>query len=192
MRHLNHPAYFENDPAGLREMLSAIADPKVLDLCRDLFDGEPLFRCTSLFMNPNIGHMDGNWHRDTQFLFQDESVEQAKILAARCLRLLGRTTDAMLVLDELEESSRTAQWCLERGHVAFEFGEYKAAAEWFEKSNLTRLSPPPMLMMAATVFTFAKQPDRARQYLNWSSESSLADGRGRESQLRQRLGVDTD
>jgi hypothetical protein len=81
MRHLNHPAYFEGDPEGLREMLAAIADPKVQDICRDLFDGEPLFRCTSLFMNPATIQRDGNWHRDSQFLFPDETVERERILA---------------------------------------------------------------------------------------------------------------
>ncbi len=81
MRHLNHPAYFEGDPDGLREMLASIADQKALDLCRVLFDSEPLFRCTSLFMNPATQQLDGNWHRDSQFLFADETVERQKILA---------------------------------------------------------------------------------------------------------------
>jgi hypothetical protein len=82
MRHLNHPGYFEGDPDGLRAMLSAIADAKVLDLCRDLFGREPLFRCTSLFMNPAAGRMDGNWHRDSQFLCPGEAEERQKITAA--------------------------------------------------------------------------------------------------------------
>ena len=81
MRHLNHPGYFPGDPDGLREMLACIADDKVLNLCRELFGNEPLFRCTSLFMNPTTQHMDGNWHRDSQFLCPDETAEREKILA---------------------------------------------------------------------------------------------------------------
>lgn len=82
MRHLNHPAYFAGDPDGQREMLAAIADPKVLALCRELFAAEPLFRCTSLFMNPTTQQMDGNWHRDSQFLFPDETLEREKLVEA--------------------------------------------------------------------------------------------------------------
>jgi hypothetical protein len=82
MRHLNHPAYFQNDPEGLREMLCAIADPKILSLCRTLFGAEPLFRCTSLFMNPTSLNVDGDWHRDTQFLYPDEVEEQTRIAQA--------------------------------------------------------------------------------------------------------------
>lgn len=54
MRHLNHPAYFEGDPDGLRQMLCAIADRKVLSLCRDVFGELPLFRCTSLFYKKRL------------------------------------------------------------------------------------------------------------------------------------------
>ena len=79
MRHLNHPAYFQNDANGLREMLASIADPDVLTLCRELFDSEPLFRCTSLFMNPETQQLEGDWHRDSQFLYSDERQERERI-----------------------------------------------------------------------------------------------------------------
>lgn len=80
MRHLNHPDYWREDSEGLRRMLEAIADPAVLQTCNELFGAPPLFRCTSLFMNPETGMLDGDWHRDSQFLFPDEEVERKKIL----------------------------------------------------------------------------------------------------------------
>lgn len=82
IRHVNHPDYFAEDADGLRKMLAAIADSKVRGICRELFAGEPLFRCTTLWMNPATQQLDGNWHRDSQFLFPDEVVEQEKIAAA--------------------------------------------------------------------------------------------------------------
>jgi hypothetical protein len=102
MRHLNHPGYFAGAPDGQREMLSAISDRKVLDLCRELFDAEPLFRCTSLFMNPMTTTQDGNWHRDTQFLYTDESVEQEKILSANGISNHIQLQIALVPSDDIE------------------------------------------------------------------------------------------
>ena len=82
MRHVNHAGYFTGDPDGLREMLACISDDRVLALCRELFDGEPLFRCTTLWMNPATQQLDGNWHRDSQFLVPNETEERDKILGA--------------------------------------------------------------------------------------------------------------
>ncbi len=136
--------------------------------------------------------LDEALRHSSQLLELTRGSPAARILAARCLRLLGRTTDAMLVLGPLPEWSGASEWRLERGHLAYELGDYKVAAEYFSHSNPTRLSPPPLLMTAATVCVFAEQPDQAQQYFDWSSESLLAEGRNRESRLRQRLGAGDD
>ncbi len=77
MRHLNHPGYFADDPQAFREVMEAAADERVLAVSREILGEDPLFRCTSLFMNPTQTSMDGNWHRDTQFLIPDEAQERA-------------------------------------------------------------------------------------------------------------------
>lgn len=91
MRHLTHPAYFTHNPAGFGLLMDTIADPRVLDIARSALGQEPLFRCTSLFMNPLRSHADGNWHRDTQFLEADETAER------RLIERSGRITDAVQV-----------------------------------------------------------------------------------------------
>jgi hypothetical protein len=79
MRHLNHPGYFENNPEAKAELLERAADPKILDICRQILGAEPMFRCTSLFMNPLVQSTDGPWHRDSQFMHPDEA-EEKKVL----------------------------------------------------------------------------------------------------------------
>jgi len=67
MRHLNHPGYFEESSDGLRVLMDSVCDSRMLDVARLLLGEEPMFRCTSLFFNPSGIHLDGNWHRDSQF-----------------------------------------------------------------------------------------------------------------------------
>jgi ectoine hydroxylase-related dioxygenase (phytanoyl-CoA dioxygenase family) len=82
MRHLNHSAYFPASRDGFAELMEAIADERVLAVARMLFAEDPLFRCTSLFMNPLRSSIDGNWHRDSQFLAPDEPAERASVAKA--------------------------------------------------------------------------------------------------------------
>jgi hypothetical protein len=84
MRHLNHPAYFVERPANAWrvEILEAAADPNVLEVARTILGEEPMFRCTSLFFNPSGIHLDGNWHRDAQFMTKTEDEETQMILSA--------------------------------------------------------------------------------------------------------------
>jgi ectoine hydroxylase-related dioxygenase (phytanoyl-CoA dioxygenase family) len=82
MRHLNHSAYFARSRDGFVELMEAVADERVLGVARTLFAEDPLFRCTSLFMNP-LGHsVDGNWHRDSQFVTPDEASERERVAKA--------------------------------------------------------------------------------------------------------------
>lgn len=96
MRHLNHPEYFRSaERPDLVALLQAVADPAVLNVCHEILAASPLFRCTSLFMNPQIHSSDGNWHRDSQFHHPDEDEEQAAIAAGG---ELGRSVQLQIAL----------------------------------------------------------------------------------------------
>jgi len=81
MRHLNHPDYFAGGAPGLGEILELAAHPKLIDLARTLLGEEPMFRCTSYFMNPQGISLDGEWHRDSQYETADEAAERALVLS---------------------------------------------------------------------------------------------------------------
>jgi hypothetical protein len=76
MRHLNHPGYFEPGSAEFVTLMESIADPQVIGLVEELFQGPCLFRSTSLFSNPLGDSQPGAWHRDSQFLIPDEADER--------------------------------------------------------------------------------------------------------------------
>lgn len=82
MRHLNHPGYFAQHPEWFPEIMNAASDTKVLETCRTILDEQPMFRCTSLFMNPILKSEDGNWHRDTQFGAKGDDEAEKKKLGA--------------------------------------------------------------------------------------------------------------
>lgn len=77
MRHLNDPCYYAGRRQWLVDLLDFVAHPDILAVVREVFNDEVLFRCTSLFMNPLLDSMDGNWHRDSQFTTPDEETEKA-------------------------------------------------------------------------------------------------------------------
>ncbi len=79
MRHLNHPGYAQVAPAAMPEILEAAADSEILKICRVILGEPPMFRTTSLFMNPLETSLDGNWHRDAQFIYPDEEREKQAV-----------------------------------------------------------------------------------------------------------------
>ena len=79
MRHLNHPEYHRQNPEGLNLVMDAIADTNVLDAVHTLFGEPALFRCTSMFFNPLENNLDGNWHRDSQFMTPDDEAEKGML-----------------------------------------------------------------------------------------------------------------
>jgi len=85
MRHVNHPSYFQNKKTELCEVLDTCASEPMLEVVRDCFGEEPMFRSTSLFFNPTALWQEGNWHRDTQFVHKDIAQEQA-FLALHALK----------------------------------------------------------------------------------------------------------
>jgi hypothetical protein len=82
LRHLNHLAYSVNAPERRVAILETAADPAVLAVARTIFGEEPMFRCTSLFFNTSDIDLDGNWHRDAQYMTQTEDEERAMIMNA--------------------------------------------------------------------------------------------------------------
>lgn len=82
MRHLNHAGYFHAHPEWLGELMDAVADETVLEIVRTILDDEPLFRCTSYFFNPTLTSLDGNWHRDSQFVTPNDEAEQEMLLSS--------------------------------------------------------------------------------------------------------------
>ena len=76
MRHLNHPGYLTPGSRGFRALMEAVADPAVLKQLARMFGNQPLFRSTSLFVNPREKSSEGSWHRDSQFLIPNEDEER--------------------------------------------------------------------------------------------------------------------
>lgn len=72
MRHLNDIRWHTAGDADRRLLLETVADPRCLGPVEQVFRGESLFRSTSLFFNPRFESMEGDWHRDIQFLVKDE------------------------------------------------------------------------------------------------------------------------
>ena len=97
MRHLNDPCYYAGRRQWLVDLLDFVAHPDILAIVREVFNDEVLFRCTSLFMNPLLDSMDGNWHRDSQFTTPDEETEKAQVLrVAENLRTQQKGTSLQL------------------------------------------------------------------------------------------------
>ena len=102
MRHLNHLGYFGDDRAGLCDLMHAVADQNVLQLVRTILQGDPLFRCTSLFFNPQKNSRDGNWHRDTQFRSASDDEEREKILSRQGFGSSVQLQVALVDSDDVE------------------------------------------------------------------------------------------
>jgi hypothetical protein len=102
MRHLNHSGYFSDGRDGLHDLMHAVADVRVLDLVRTILQGEPMFRCTSLFFNPQENSRDGNWHRDTQFRSETDAEEREKILSRQGFGVGVQLQVALVASDDVE------------------------------------------------------------------------------------------
>lgn len=102
MRHLNHPGYFDTHRNDLVTLMDAVADKKVLDLVRTILQGDPLFRCTSLFFNPQENSRDGHWHRDTQFRSETDDEEREKILSRQGFGAGVQLQVALVASDDVE------------------------------------------------------------------------------------------
>jgi hypothetical protein len=79
MRHLNDPRWHRHNRDDFKLIMELIADPRCLGPVEQIFGEPSLFRCTSYFVNPRFGSLDGNWHRDTQFITKTEEEERALV-----------------------------------------------------------------------------------------------------------------
>ena len=79
MRFFHHPIYFSSHPEWMTAILECAADERLLGIARQVLDSEPIFRTTSLFMNPLGITRDGDWHRDSQYLTRTDEAEKAMI-----------------------------------------------------------------------------------------------------------------
>src|SRR5438094_464569 len=52
MRHLNDPRWHKEHREHWKVIMETVADPRCLGPVEQIFNGESLFRCTSLFANP--------------------------------------------------------------------------------------------------------------------------------------------
>jgi hypothetical protein len=102
MFHINHPAYSVGRRGDLIELLEAAADPTVLGHARAVLGEEPLFRCDSQWFNPTADSRDGNWHRDSQFIWPDLAVERAEF--DQRVGQLGEATQFQIALVPSEDS----------------------------------------------------------------------------------------
>jgi len=76
MAYLTEPRYFEDHPAQLTTLLEAVADEKILSLLEAVFDAELLFHNTQYFFDPRGQSRAGAWHRDQQFVAEDDATEE--------------------------------------------------------------------------------------------------------------------
>lgn len=72
---LTHPRYWTTASDGLLALLNLIAEPRVVDLLEALNGAPPLFNNTQYFAEPESQSLLGLWHRDCQFLVNDEAAE---------------------------------------------------------------------------------------------------------------------
>lgn len=82
MRHLNHPDYYINHKNEYEIFMNTICHEKILNIVNQILNQKSMFRTTSYFFEPKSGIKDGNWHRDTQFIYKDEAREKVEVLKA--------------------------------------------------------------------------------------------------------------
>jgi hypothetical protein len=76
---LTERRYFHSSEAGLLRLLEFIADQRIVTLLTHLAGEPPLFHNTQYFYNPASTSWDGDWHRDTQFLAPEVTLEQQRM-----------------------------------------------------------------------------------------------------------------
>lgn len=77
MRSVEEPRWHHENEEDWKFLMEIVADPRCLGPVEQIFRGQSLFRCTSLFFNPLVGQTEGDWHRDHQFIMRDEDAVKA-------------------------------------------------------------------------------------------------------------------
>jgi hypothetical protein len=76
--YLTERKYFRAHEADLLRLLEFLADQRIVSLLTRLSGEFPLFHNTQYFYNPATS-WDGDWHRDTQFLAPEVSLERERM-----------------------------------------------------------------------------------------------------------------
>jgi len=77
MAFMTESRYFKNNPESRRLFLETIANEKILNIFKSIFNAEPLFHNTQYFFEPANETRAGNWHRDQQFISSNDEKEKA-------------------------------------------------------------------------------------------------------------------
>ena len=77
--YLTERKYFRAHEADLLRLLEFIADQRIVLLLTRLSGELPLFHNTQYFYHPAVTSWDGDWHRDTQFLAPEVSLERERM-----------------------------------------------------------------------------------------------------------------
>jgi hypothetical protein len=72
MRQLHDSKWHQSTREYFQTIMETIVDPRCLGPVEQIFQGRSLFRATSYFFNPLEGNIEGDWHRDQQFMFGSE------------------------------------------------------------------------------------------------------------------------
>jgi len=83
MPHLNDIRWHQDTREHLQTILETVADPRCLGPVEQIFDGPSLFYSTQYFVNPRRSSIEGNWHRDVQFLTKTDEEEKAVLTQRR-------------------------------------------------------------------------------------------------------------
>jgi len=76
--YLTERRYFRSREDDLLKLLEFIADDRIVSMLMHIGGEMPLFHNTQYFYNPTQSH-DGEWHRDTQFLAPEETLERRRM-----------------------------------------------------------------------------------------------------------------
>ena len=76
--YLTEKRYFRSREADLLKLLEFIADERIVSILSHIAGEMPLFHNTQYFFNPAQSY-EGEWHRDTQFLAPDETLERQRM-----------------------------------------------------------------------------------------------------------------
>ena len=133
MRHLENPCYFADAHKDRLALLETVAMPDILDIATTILGETPLFRTTSFWYNPINQHLDGNWHRDSQFTYPDEEEEKAIVLRATPQRGM----QLMLALVDTEDNEYVPG-----SHLRWDTDEEYEIRKGNEKKNCIRDDMP--------------------------------------------------
>jgi hypothetical protein len=75
---MHNPKWIDS-PEDLKSILELGADPRCLGTVEHIFGVPSLFRTTNFWVNPKYKSEEGNWHRDTQFVCNEEEEEKLYI-----------------------------------------------------------------------------------------------------------------